>query len=241
MLLSVLENYYNSCTIVHLLKVLNCHFLSSCWIFRIFLFYIIIRNFYLFWILALGILQKPCYIHPTHHLSTWPSLWGCLNALYSFTLIPPRSLLLSPSAVDLALRKERKKRKKREKAKRRKCSNCYNQVTYLYLCLYILFSLLLLWMNSLCFCWRTFLPLVHLLKHTAPGIFLCLGHFNFPSWLNYPESTQTFCYFSHLEKKKSQYHILCLPYLLSFRGKLLSVLYKLPSVPFFPVSWLLPN
>lgn len=119
MLLSILENYYNSCTIVHLLKVLNCHFLSSCWIFRIFLFYIIIRNFYLFWILALGILQKLYYIHPTHHLSTWPSLWGCLNALYSFTLIPPRSLLLSPSAVDLALKKERKKR---EKTKRRKCS-----------------------------------------------------------------------------------------------------------------------
>ena len=120
MLLSVLENYYNSCTIVHLLKVLNCHFLSSCWIFRIFLFYIIIRNFYLFWILALGILQKPCYIHPTHHLSTWPSLWGCLNALYSFTLIPPRSLLLSPSAVDLALKKKKKEKKERKGKKEKK-------------------------------------------------------------------------------------------------------------------------
>ena len=121
MLLSILENYYNSCTIVHLLKVLNCHFLSSCWIFRIFLFYIIIRNFYLFWILALGILQKPCYIHPIHHLSTWPSLWGCLNAFYSFTLIPPRSLLLSPSAVDLALKKKKKKGKeKKRKSKEKK-------------------------------------------------------------------------------------------------------------------------
>ena len=56
MLVHLLENYYNSCTIVHLLKVLNHHFLSSCWIFRIFLFYIIIINFYLFWTLALGIL-----------------------------------------------------------------------------------------------------------------------------------------------------------------------------------------
>jgi len=97
--------------------------------------------------------------------------------------------------------KKKEKGKKEKNQREENVPNCYNQVTYLYLCLYILFSLLLLWMNSLCFCWRTFLPLVHLLKHTAPGIFLCLGHFNFPSWLNYPKSIQAFCYFSHLEKK----------------------------------------
>ena len=44
-----------------------------------------------------------------------------------------------------------------------------------------------------------------------------------------------------IRKKKSQNHILFLPFLLSFRGKLLSFLYKLSSVPFFPVSWILSN
>ena len=206
MLLSILENYYNSCTIVHLLKVLNCHFLSSCWIFRIFLFYIIIRNFYLFWIFSPWYSAEALLYTPhtsSLYLTFSLRMFKCLLLLHSHTSKISSAFPLS-SWPCFKKKKKRKERKKREKAKRRKCSNCYNQVTYLYLCLYILFSLLLLWMNSLCFCWRTFLPLVHLLKHTAPGIFLCLGHFNFPSWLNYPKSTQTFCYFSHLEKNKKK-------------------------------------
>ena len=130
-------------------------------------------------------------------LSNWTEL-KCPLLLHSHT---SKIFSAFPLSSWPCFKKKKEKGKKEKKQREENVPNCYNQLTYLYLCLYILFSLLLLWMNSLCFCWRTFLPLVHLLKHTAPGIFLCLGYFNFPSWLNYSKSIQAFCYFSHLEKK----------------------------------------
>ena len=117
MLLSILENYYNSCTIVHLLKVLNCHFLSSCWIFRIFLFYIIIRNFYLFWIFspwysAEALLYKP---HTSSLYLTFSlRMFKCLLLLHSHTSKISSAFPLSSWPCFKKKKKERKGKKEKK-------------------------------------------------------------------------------------------------------------------------------
>ena len=156
---------------------------------------------------------------PPPSLFTWPALTGCLDSLYSFTLLSYLQYLFSIFPLSLLIllpMLKKKKIKEKKKQTEENIPSCYNQVTYLYLCLYILSSLLLLWMNSLCFHWRTFLPLVHLLKHIAPGIFV-LDIIPFPR-LNYSKSIQAFCYLSHLKKIRKKilnttsfFYLICSP------------------------------
>lgn len=194
-----------------------------------FSFYIII-TFYLFWISALGILQKLCYTCPHPSLFTWPSLTRCLDSLYSFTLLSYLQDLFSifPLSLLILLPTLKKEKKREKEANRRKHSKLL-QSSHLFVSVPIHSVFPSVTLNE-----QPVFSLKDISSTCTPAPThcsrnFCLGHYNFPSWLNYSKGIQAFCYFSHLKKKirkqNSQYHILFLPYLLSFRGKRLKVFF----------------